>query len=197
MARLYDRQKDSAKAIEFYRKVNAAAPNNADAYAELGGVYARAGDLKSAKNELQKAVNLQPQNRGYRASMAGVLLDSGNVDAAFEELRQTDSPATAHYQMACLHFNRKNIPATQQQLQMALQIDPNLKPARDLLASMGGAQNISNMVQQGQQFGQQAMGIYQQTGALVQGASASLSGSVPASPSPVGAAPALPSIVTP
>jgi len=197
MARLYDRQKDSANAIEFYRKVNAAVPNNADAYAELGGVYARAGDLKSAKNELQKAVNLQPQNRGYRASMAGVLLDSGNVDAAFEELRQTDSPATAHYQMACLHFNRKNIPATQQQLQMALQIDPNLKPARDLLASMGGAQNISNMVQQGQQFGQQAMGIYQQTGALVQGASASLSGSVPASPSPVGAAPAFPATVTP
>ena len=72
----------------------------------------------------------------------------------------------ANYQMAYLHFARKNVPATQQYLGNALQIDPNLKPARDLMASMGGAQNISQMAQQGQNMVQQAQGIYQQVGAI-------------------------------
>lgn len=166
MARLYENQKDTAKSIEFYKKASKVAPNNADAYAELGAVYARTGDLKAAKDELQKAVNLQPKNRTYRSSLAGILLDSGNAPGALDELKQTESSAMAQYQMAYLHFNRKNIPATQQHLNAALQIDPNLKPARDLLASMGGAQNVSQMVQQGQQFGQQAMGVYQQAGSL-------------------------------
>jgi tetratricopeptide (TPR) repeat protein len=165
-ARLYDKQNDSAKSVEFYRKAIAAAPSNADAHSELGGLLARAGDLKAANTELQQAVQLQPQNRTYRSSLAGVLLDSGNSDAALQQLHEAESPAMAQYQMAYLHFNRKNIPATQQHLQEALKIDPNLKPARDLLASMGGAQNVNQMVQQGQQFGQQAMGIYQQAGSI-------------------------------
>jgi Tfp pilus assembly protein PilF len=116
--------------------------------------------LKQARGEIQKAVNLQPKNRSHRISLAGVLLDSGEPELALEELRQVESPAMAHYQMAYLHFHRKNVPATQQHLNAALQIDPNLKPARDLLNSMGGAQNVSNMIQQGQQ-------IYQSAGNLV------------------------------
>ena len=159
MARLYDKQKESTKSLEFYRKTIEIAPNNADAYAELGQLHARSGNLKEARAELQKAVNLQPANRSHRATLAGILVDSGESDAALEELRQVESPAMAHYQMAYLHFNRKNIPATQQQLAASLQIDPNLKPARDLLNSLGGAQNVSNMLQQGQM-------IYQQAGTL-------------------------------
>jgi Tfp pilus assembly protein PilF len=184
MARLYDQQKDSTKSIEFYRKAIDVAPNHADAYAELGNLHARSGNLKEARNELLRAVNLQPKNRSYRASLAGVLLDSGDTDAAFDELRQTDAPAMAHYQLAYLHFNRKNIPATQQQLNLALQIDPNLKPARDLLASMGGAQNVTNMVQQSQRLGQQAMGVYQAAGNLLGDGSPSTNGFSPTPPLP-------------
>jgi tetratricopeptide (TPR) repeat protein len=183
MARLYDHQKDPAKAMEFYRKTIEVAPNSGDAYSELGQLQARSGNLKDARAELQKAVNLQPKNRAYRAALAGILLDSGEPDAALEELRQVESPAMAHYQMAYLHFNRKNIPGTQQQLAASLQIDPNLKPARDLLNSLGGAQNVSNMIQQGQQ-------IYQQTGTFVGDVSRSVQGFAPAPgqlvPAPVG-----------
>jgi len=75
-----------------------------------------------------------------------------------------------------MHFQRKNIPATQQHLADALKIDPNLKPARDLLASIGGAQGVNGMIQQGQQVGQQAMGIYQQAGAVLGGITNSVQG---------------------
>jgi tetratricopeptide (TPR) repeat protein len=168
MAKLYDRQNSTEKAIEFYQKAIVVAPSAA-VFADLGNLYARNQNLSMAKEQFQKAVNLEPKNKSHRSALAGTLLDSGNPDAALDELRQVESPAMANYQMAYLHFTRKNIPATQQFLSSALQIDPNLKPARDLMASMGSAQSISQLAQQGQQFGNQATGIYQQAGAVANG----------------------------
>ncbi len=165
-ARLYDRQNDKDKAVEFYQKAGVVAPNNAAIFADLGNLHARTGNFPAARAELQKAVNLEPKSTSYRSALAGVMLDSGNADAAMAELGQVNSPAMANYQMAYLHFSRKNVPATQQYLGSALQIDPNLKPARDLMASMGGAQKINQMAQGGQQAVQQAQGIYQQAGAI-------------------------------
>jgi len=165
-ARLYDRQNQKDKAIEFYQKAAAAEPNNAAIFADMGGLQARCGNLTAAQSELQKAVKLDPKSTAHRSALAGVMLDSGNAEAAMAELNQVNNSAMANYQMAYLHFTRKNIPATQQYLGSALQIDPNLKPARDLMASMGGAQNINQMAQQGQQAIQQAQGIYQQAGAI-------------------------------
>lgn len=164
-ARLYERQNEKEKAVQFYQKAAEAAPTAA-VFADLGNLQARNGNLVAAKDQLQKAVNLDSKNTTYRSALAGVLMDSGNTDAAMSELMQVNSPAMANYQMAYLHFARKNVPATQQYLGNALQIDPNLKPARDLMASMGGAQNISQMAQQGQSLVQQAQGIYQQAGAI-------------------------------
>jgi len=166
MARLYERQNEKDKAVEFYRKAAVSAPHDASIYADLGSLHARGGNLTEAKAELQKAVNLDSKSTSYRSALAGVLLDSGNAEAAMSELQQVHVPAMANYQMAYLHFARKNVPATQQYLGSALQIDPNLKPARDLMASMGGAQNINQMAQRGQQGLQQAQGVYQQAGAL-------------------------------
>ena len=165
-ARLYERQNEKDKAVEFYQKASAVAPNNAAIFADLGNLHARTGNLPAARAELQKAVNLDPKSTSHRSALAGVMLDSGNADAAMAELGQVNSPAMANYQMAYLHFTRKNVPATQQYLNSALQIDPNLKPARDLMASMGGAQKINQMAQGGQQAVQQAQGIYQQAGAI-------------------------------
>ena len=165
-ARLYERQNEKDKAVEFYQKASAVAPNNASIFADLGNLHARSGNLPAARAELQKAVNLDPKSTSHRSALAGVMLDSGNSEAAMTELSQVNSPAMANYQMAYLHFSRKNVPATQQYLNSALQIDPNLKPARDLMASMGGAQKINQMAQGGQQAVQQAQGIYQQAGAI-------------------------------
>lgn len=192
-ARLYERQNSKDKAIEFYQKAATVAPNNAATYADLGNLYSRNGNLTAAREQLQKAVNLDPKNATYRSAMAGVMLDSGNADAALSELHQVNSPAMANYQMAYLHFARKNVPATQQYLTNALQIDPNLKPARDLMASMGGAQNISQMAQQGQQTYQQAQGILQQAGSIgsnVQGLFNAAPGQLPPAAPSQGFAPA-------
>ncbi|MBU6387126.1 MAG: tetratricopeptide repeat protein [Planctomycetes bacterium] len=191
MARLYDRQQDTAKSIEFYQKTLAAAPTNADACLELGRVYGKSGDLGSAQQFLRKAVELQPNNKSYRHALAGTMLDAGDANGSMSELGQCETPAMAQYQMAYLHFQRKNIPATQQHLGEALKIDPNLKPARDLMASIGGGANIDQWAEQGRQISQQASGIYKQVGVVTSGISNALN---PAA-SPIGQG--VPSVTAP
>jgi tetratricopeptide (TPR) repeat protein len=176
MARLYDRQQDTAKSVEFYQRTIQAAPTHADACMELGKLYAKSGDLNSAQQHLRKAVELQPNNKSYRQALAGAMLDAGDTNGSMAELAQSETPAMAQYQMAYLHFQRKNIPATQQHLTEALKIDPNLKPARDLLASIGGTANIDQLVDRGRQLSQQANGIYQQVGVVTNGISNALNG---------------------
>ena len=153
MARLYNRENDYAKSVEFFKKATELNPQDGQIYAELGNVYIKQNQLAAAKEEFKKAIALQPKNRDFRIAMAGVLVDEGRGDAALDELFQVEPPALAHYRLAYVYFSRQNMPATQQHLQAALQIDPNLQPARELLNQLGAGQ-----------FAQQAMGTYQTVG---------------------------------
>ena len=168
LARLHDRQNNPDKAIEFYR----AHPSRSESsrlYAELGTVHGRHGRMGVAKDQIQKAINLDPKNRSYRSQLAGILVDEGFADKAVDELQQVDGPAMSNYQMAYLYMSRQNIPLARQYLTKALTIDPNLQPARDMLNSLGGpqlAQQADGMMQQANQLYQQSGQIYQQVGQL-------------------------------
>ncbi len=164
MARLHDKQNNGSKAVEFYQKAIAATPQQPSLHAELGDVQARMGQVATAKEQYQKAINLDPKSRAYRSSLAGLLIDEGQAEQAEQELRQVDTPAMAQYQMAYLYMSRQNMAATRQYLGNALALDPNLKPARDMMNSLGGAA----MVQQASGLAQQAGQIYQQSGQVLQ-----------------------------
>jgi hypothetical protein len=73
--------------------------------------------------------------------LAGVLVAMGRSDEAVKELQNVFPPAVANYNVAYLHFMNKNMAATQQHLQLALQADPNLQPARDLLNTLNQSQS--------------------------------------------------------
>jgi hypothetical protein len=93
----------------------------------------------------------------YRNNLATLLVENGQGDEAVNQLRQVLPPAVAHYNVAYLHFTKQNIPAAKQQLQLALQADPNLQPARDLMNQLGG----NSMVAQAASAYQMAGNIYQ------------------------------------
>jgi tetratricopeptide (TPR) repeat protein len=200
-ARLYDRLNERDKAISFYQKCIEISPT-ASTYSELGNLHAKSGNLNAAREELQRAVALEPKSTSHRTALAGVLLDLGQEDKALEELLNAHTPAMANYQLAYLHFTRKNVPGAQQYASAALQIDPNLAPARELVASIGGAQSLQNLASQGNQWMNQAQSTFQQASAVgsnIQGllgtpqSTSAGSGSVPAVP----AAASLPTVIAP
>jgi len=161
LARLQDRQGDTAKSVEYFQKAVAVNPSDATLLNDLGLAYSKAGNASAAKESLEKAANLDPKNVRYRNNLATLLVDQGKADEAVTQLQNVLPPAMAHYNVAYLHFTKQNMPAAEQQLRLALQADPNLQPARDLMARLGGSQSVA-------QVGQSASSIYQTVQGLMQ-----------------------------
>lgn len=177
-ARLATRQGNNQRAVEMYQKAEKVDSRNTTIYTELAQVHITAGDLAKARTELQKAVNLEPDNKSHRQKLAGVMLDQGQATEALQEMQQVETPAMANYQIAFLYASRKNIPVAQQYLQTALQMDPNLQPARDLMGSLQNsafAQQAYGSYQQANQMYQGANTVYQQAGQMYQQATAVMS----------------------
>jgi len=138
-ARLYAKQGQDAQAAEFFSKAIAVAPE-ASSYNELALVHQKLGKSADAQAAVQKAIDLDPTNARYRNNLAGMLVSGGRSDEAVKQLEQVFPPAIANYNVAYLHFSNSNVAGAQQHLQLALQADPNLQQARDLMDKLGGNQ---------------------------------------------------------
>jgi Tfp pilus assembly protein PilF len=139
MARLHDRQGDSAKALSFYQRAVKAHSKSALVHNDLGLCYARQKQLDKSLQSLNKAVELQPENARYRNNLATVLVEAGHTREALAQLSQVGSEAVAHYNVGYLLHKRGQQGEAVQHLQQAIALDPNLTPAREMLATWGAA----------------------------------------------------------
>lgn len=139
VARLHLRQEQFPQAVDAYQKVVRVAPT-AENYSELASSQQKSGRLTDAQASIQKAISIDPSTQRYRNNLAGILVAGGQSDEAVRELTQVFPPAVANYNVAYLHFMNKNNAAAQQHLQAALQADPNLQPARDLMNTLSASQ---------------------------------------------------------
>lgn len=139
LARCYDRQGKGPQAIETYKKALKAHPKSALAYNDAGLCYARQKQTTEAVQHLNKAIELQPANTRYYNNLATVLVEAGRADEAYQHLARINSPAIAHYNVACLLHAQGKFDLSARHLRLALQQDGNLAEARELLASMNVA----------------------------------------------------------
>lgn len=182
VARLHDRQNNHAQAVEYYQKAIAATPNDAQLYSDLGMLYSRTGQADEACKKLEQAIAIRPNESKYHSNLASVQLDSGKSDKALETLQKVNNPAAANYNMALLLVQRNQIQGAQQHLAAALQQDPNMQPARDLMTKLGGAQ----AVQQTYNAYQTANNVYQGVRDLSNMAPVGTNGIAPAQTQPAG-----------
>ncbi len=137
IGRLHARQQQYMEAEKYFTRALAVKPQ-ADTFNEIAMLQQKQGRIAESQASLFKAIQLEPANVRYRNNLAGVLVSSGQSDAAVQQLQQVHSVAEANYNVAFLHFSNQNLPAAQQYLQLALQADPNLTRARDLLDKING-----------------------------------------------------------
>ena len=137
-ARLYARQGKHQEAAEFFDKAVAVKPQAAT-YNELALSLKGQGKAEEAKSAIRQAISLEPSNSRYRNNLAGMLVTQGRSDEAVKELKQVFPEAVANYNVAYLHFRNQNVAAAQQHLQAALQVDPNLAEARELLKQISNS----------------------------------------------------------
>jgi tetratricopeptide (TPR) repeat protein len=132
-ARMYDRQGDYRQAQMAYRRVLELSPDHPTALNDLGLCHARHGDFEQAMASLQRAVSISPNKKLYRNNIATALVASGRHDDALQHLQAVHAPAAAQYNLAVLLLKERREALAVAHLQQALQVDPNLVPARQLL----------------------------------------------------------------
>lgn len=145
MARLHVRQQEFTEAEQMFGKALAAKPQ-ADVYNELATVQQKQGRTADAQTTVQQAIAAEPNNQRFRNNLAGMLVSSGRSDEAVQQLSQVFPPAVASYNVAYMHFANQDLAGAQQYLQSALQADPNLKEARELMEKISGSPTTQTAV---------------------------------------------------
>jgi tetratricopeptide (TPR) repeat protein len=137
LARLYYDMNDRDHAVAAYQKALKQEPKNVTLLYELGMVHARAKEWESALVHLKAAYEIDPINKECAATFGHCLARSGRIDEALEVFRHSVGEARAHYNLARMlhHMNQDDL--CRQHLGMALQADPKLVEAQDMLVSMG------------------------------------------------------------
>ena len=153
---IYERQKKYELAEEYFRKVLADDPKNAQALNYLGYMLADRGTrLEEALGYIRRAVALDPQNGAYLDSLGWVYYRMGNYDLAEDNLRRASEKigsdptvqahlgdlyqktgrlklATTHWQRALEEWN-KTVPAEVDTEQVA-KVQKDLESAKVRLA---------------------------------------------------------------
>jgi tetratricopeptide (TPR) repeat protein len=136
LARLYANRGDHARAVATYQKATRAHPTQLELWYELGMCHARNKEWDAALQSLRRAVALDPENRSSNRSLGFCLARAGRIDESFAVLAKLDGEASAHYNLARMlhHMHQDNL--GKQHLRIALQIQPDLTPAKQLLETL-------------------------------------------------------------
>lgn len=153
IARLHVRQQQYKRAEEHFARAQAVKPSAA-ILNEIAQVQQKQSKLNEALATVNQAIRMEPENVSYRNNLAGMLVASGRSDEAVKQLEQVFPPAVANYNVAYMHFSGQNAAAAQHHLQIALQQDPNLKPARELMDRLTGSSTAKSAMAAYQTAGQ-------------------------------------------
>ena len=136
LARVSDQAGDLARAESLYRQATAHAPENVALMNDLGLCFAKQGKLDAAIETLGQAVHRSPNSVRYRNNLAIVLVRAGRTDDALQQLSFVHGPAAAHYNVGFVLLKQGQTPGARQHLRLAVQANPQLTPAHELLAQL-------------------------------------------------------------
>jgi choline-sulfatase len=139
-AKLLSTANDHPAAILRGRKAIEIAPGSDYANYTLGIVYRRAERWPEAADALLRAVELNPGNVRARAALGAAAMRTGRIDVAStqynELIRRSYDVAPSHFNLGIIAASRKDTAEAARRFKLALQADPNFKPARDALAKI-------------------------------------------------------------
>ena len=136
LGQAYQGLENYERAVATYQKAVAAFPKDPVFYYELGMCHARHKAWAPALEQLKKAADLDPDNRRYANTYGFCLARAGRYDESLAFFKKTVGEARAHYNVARMLQHAKQDEVCREHLRQALQINPNLTEARQMLAEM-------------------------------------------------------------
>lgn len=136
LARTYEELGDHDAAVSTYQKGLKVFPKQASLWFALGMCQARHKEWGPAIDSLKKASDLDPEDRTCSQTLAYTLARAGRFDESYACFRKTLGAAQAYYNIARMLHHLDQDDASRQYLQLALQADPALEPARQFLVRL-------------------------------------------------------------
>ncbi len=136
LARLYLALSDYDRAVNTLNHALHKSPKDANLWFERGVCLARKKDWGGAIQSMQRAVELDPENRYIVQTLGFTLAWSGRYDEGLAFLARAMGPANAHYNLARVHQRQERPEQCKQHLQLAIQANPNLDVAREMLTRL-------------------------------------------------------------
>jgi tetratricopeptide (TPR) repeat protein len=136
LARLYETRDDHARAVAMYDQALRLNPKDADLWCDLGMCRARRKEWAEAIAALRKATELDPENKQYSNYLGFTLARAGHYEESYSAFRKTQGEALAHYNVARMLHHVRQVELSKEHLRLALQADPQLAQAQQLLAQI-------------------------------------------------------------
>lgn len=152
LGRIYVDLADFDRAQDIFKKAQAKFPKESVFWFEQGQMHNRRKDFAQAAACLQKALDMEPENRGYLTTLGFTLARSGQTEQSVALLTRSMGGGSAHYNVARMLLHLQRTEEGMQHLRMAVQASPNLENARELLSELenSGPANVRIEFQAGQ-----------------------------------------------
>ena len=137
-ARFRDRRGELVEATGLYQRAARSNPDESSVFNDLGLCFARRSMLPQSLSSLERAIQLAPDRRLYRNNIATVLVERGNVDAAFGHLKAVHDDAVAYYNLGYLMLMKGESRAAARLFSEALARNPSLVEAKLWLRKLEG-----------------------------------------------------------
>jgi tetratricopeptide (TPR) repeat protein len=141
MARLLEKQGQFQPCCQYYVQLLTLQPQNAVLHHEYGWCLARQKQWPEAAALFQKATELDPRNAAYARDWGFTLARTERFEESVAVFRRHHSESQAYFRVAQMakHLQRNDV--CRQYLQMALQAEPQMQEAQQLLASLDQGNN--------------------------------------------------------
>lgn len=137
LAKTHVEMRNYPEAEQVYASAIALSPTDPTPLNDLALCLVQQQRYDEAIGALNKAIALRPHEPTYRTNMAGVLVRAGRPREAYEHLVVVHSKAEAHYNLGFLLREDGQFEAARQQMIAAVQVDPGMDAAHQVLAELG------------------------------------------------------------
>jgi tetratricopeptide (TPR) repeat protein len=146
MAHFYVAIGEHQRALEVYAKAVKIHPRQAPLWNEMGMCYAQQKQWQPALECMWHAVEVDPENRPYIHAYGLCLARAGRYNESLGVLTKLEGEPTAHYDLARMLHHLQQDELCKEHLRLALQGQPDMLAARQLLATLEGASVMNNTV---------------------------------------------------
>ena len=136
LARYYARIGDTAKSVEMYKQYLTLYPTDKDVAHEVAMAHAKWKDWAGAVAWCQFTLKIDPENLAVRKTMAFCFARAGKWEEGFNVMCEVMPEAQARYLIARVLEHQNQPEKARQQVQMAVQADPNYADAREFLMEL-------------------------------------------------------------